>query len=54
MSALCHSKSSEINASLFKAKGKSDYHQISTFVKFMMFLGVLYSLFLPYLMTINA
>jgi len=39
---------------LFKAKGKSDYHQISTFVKFMMFLGVLYSLFLPYLMTINA
>jgi 4-hydroxybenzoate polyprenyltransferase len=39
---------------LFKAKEKADFRQISTFVKFMMFLGVLYSLFVSYLMSINA
>ncbi|MBP6230447.1 MAG: geranylgeranylglycerol-phosphate geranylgeranyltransferase [Paludibacteraceae bacterium] len=38
---------------LFKAKTKQDYSQISTFLKFMMLIGVLYSVFVYYLFSIN-
>ncbi len=38
---------------LFKAKNKEDFSQISTFIKYMMLIGVVYSLFVRYLTIIN-
>lgn len=38
---------------IFKAKGKNDFHQASSFCKYMMIIGSLYSVFVYFLFTIN-